>query len=47
MKFGICNEIFKGWSLGDTFGFAIRAGYDAVEIAPFTLAQSVEHISPK
>jgi sugar phosphate isomerase/epimerase len=47
MKFGICNEIFKGWSVEDTFGFAARAGYDAVEIAPFTLAKSVEHISPQ
>jgi sugar phosphate isomerase/epimerase len=45
MKFGICNEIFKGWSLEEAFQFAARSGYDAVEIAPFTLAKSVEHIS--
>jgi len=45
MKFGICNEIFKGWSLEDTFAFAKKAGYDFVEIAPFTIAKSVTEIS--
>ena len=44
MKFGICNEIFKGWSLDDTFAFAKKAGYDLVEIAPFTIAKSVLEI---
>ncbi len=44
MKFGICNEIFKDWSLEDTFAFAKKAGYDAVEIAPFTIAQYVTNI---
>ena len=37
MKFGICNEIFQGWALPDTFACAARIGYDCVEIAPFTL----------
>jgi sugar phosphate isomerase/epimerase len=46
MQFGICNEIFKGWSLPDTFAFARRVGYDAVEIAPFTIANFVTEISP-
>lgn len=45
MKFGICNEIFQGWSLDDTFAFAQKAGYDAVEIAPFTIAKHVTDIS--
>jgi sugar phosphate isomerase/epimerase len=45
MKFGICNEIFKDWSLDDTFRYAKKAGYDAVEIAPFTVAKSVTEIS--
>ncbi len=44
MKFGICNEIFQGWTLDDTFAFAKKTGYDAVEIAPFTLAKSVTEI---
>jgi sugar phosphate isomerase/epimerase len=45
MRFAICNEIFKGWKLGDTFAYAAKAGYDAVEIAPFTIANSVSDIS--
>ena len=44
MKFGICNEIFQGWSLEDTFAYAKKAGYDCVEIAPFTIAKSVTDI---
>jgi sugar phosphate isomerase/epimerase len=44
MQFGICNEIFKGWSLPDTFRFARKVGYDAVEIAPFTIANYVTDI---
>jgi len=46
MKFAICSEIFKGWKLEDTFNYAKRLGYSAVEIAPFTLADSVTAISP-
>jgi sugar phosphate isomerase/epimerase len=44
MQFGICNEIFKGWKLDDTMQFAAKAGYDFVEIAPFTLAKYVTDI---
>src|SRR5207302_6196658 len=46
MKFGICNEIFQGWSLDDTLAFAKKAGYDVVEIAPFTIAKYVTEIAP-
>jgi sugar phosphate isomerase/epimerase len=45
MKFAICNEIFKDWKLEDTLAYAARLGYAAVEIAPFTLANSVTEIS--
>jgi len=44
MKFGICNEIFKDWKIDDIFTYAAKAGYDAVEIAPFTLAKYVTEI---
>lgn len=37
MKFAICNEIFKDWSFPKTFEYCARLGYDAVEIAPFTI----------
>jgi sugar phosphate isomerase/epimerase len=45
IQFGICNEIFKDWSVEDTFAFAAKTGYDAVEIAPFTIAKHVTDIS--
>ncbi len=45
MKFGICNEIFQGWTLDDTFAFAKKVGYDFVEIAPFTISKYVTEIS--
>ncbi len=45
MKFAICNEIFQGWKLEDAVTFAARTGYDAIEIAPFTIAKSVTEIS--
>ena len=44
MKFAICNEIFKGWKIEDVFAYAARLGYRGVEIAPFTLADSVTDI---
>jgi sugar phosphate isomerase/epimerase len=45
VKFAICNEIFQNWKIDDSFSYAAKAGYDAVEIAPFTLANSVTDIS--
>jgi sugar phosphate isomerase/epimerase len=44
MKFGICNEIFQKWKIDDAMAFAKKAGYDGVEIAPFTLAKSVTDV---
>jgi sugar phosphate isomerase/epimerase len=45
MKFAICNEIFQGWKLEETLAHAASLGYAAVEVAPFTLADSVTDIS--
>ena len=45
MKFAICNEIFKDWKLEEAMAFARKVGYDAIEIAPFTIAKSVTEIS--
>src|SRR5258708_25700799 len=45
MQFAICNEIFKGWKLEDSMAYAAKAGYDAIEIAPFTIANYVTDIS--
>jgi sugar phosphate isomerase/epimerase len=46
MKFGICSEIFKGWNdLERAIHYVKQAGYDGLEIAPFTLASYVTDIS--
>jgi sugar phosphate isomerase/epimerase len=47
MKFGICNEMFENWKIEDVFAGAADLGYDGVEIAPFTLANTVAEISPE
>jgi len=44
MKFGTCNEYFDGWQIEDVFNYAADIGYEGVEIAPFTLADSVDDI---
>jgi sugar phosphate isomerase/epimerase len=44
MRFAICSEIFEKWSPETMFRYAAKAGYDGVEIAPFTLARYVTDI---
>jgi len=44
MKFGMCNEFCEGWRIDDVFRLAADVGYEGVEIAPFTLADSVADI---
>jgi sugar phosphate isomerase/epimerase len=46
MKFAICNEIYQGWQLADAMAHAKRTGYDAIEIAPFTLCKLVTDLGP-
>ena len=46
MKFAICNEIFRDWKIEDVLAFSAKLGYGGVEIAPFTLANSVTEVSP-
>jgi sugar phosphate isomerase/epimerase len=45
MRFALCNEIYQSWNLEDTLVHAARLGYAGIEIAPFTLANSVTEIS--
>ncbi len=45
MKFAICNEIFQGWTTDAVFQYCAKLGYDAVEIAPFTLAKLIGEVS--
>jgi sugar phosphate isomerase/epimerase len=46
MKISICNELFEGWPIERVFDYAAQLGYHGVEIAPYTLADSVTEISP-
>src|SRR3972149_1058758 len=47
IKISICNELFQGWPIEKVIEYAAQLGYDGVEIAPFTMADSVTEISPK
>ena len=38
MRFAICNELFEGWAFDRVCGYVKSAGYDGLEVAPFTLA---------
>ena len=44
MKFAICNEVFEGWTIDESIRFVAETGYDAIEIAPFTLSQYVTEV---
>ncbi len=44
MKFAICNEVWRDVPIEQIFAKAAEIGYAGVELAPFTLAESVEDI---
>jgi len=45
VKFAICNETYENWEFEDQLRNAAELGYEGVEVAPFTLAESVCDIS--
>jgi len=45
MKFALCNEMFESRTMDEVCSIASRLGYHGIEIAPFTLGDSVEKIS--
>lgn len=45
MKFALCNETYQGWSLDKTCADIAAAGYDGVEIAPFTLHEDPRELT--
>jgi sugar phosphate isomerase/epimerase len=45
MKFAICNELFEGWAFDEMCRASKAAGYDGVEVAPFTLAPRITEVS--
>lgn len=46
-KFAICNELFEGWEFDRIIRFVKKTGYDGIELAPYTFADSVTDISLK
>ncbi len=44
MRFAICNEVFEGWEYRRIVECVAATGYDGLELAPFTFADSVETI---
>lgn len=45
MKFAICNEQFEGWDFARICRFVKSAGYDGLEVAPFTLAPRITDVT--
>ncbi len=44
-RHGICNEIFQGWDFQKACRYIREAGYEGIEIAHFTLAETPELIT--
>ena len=47
MRFAICNELFEGWPWDKVCDFSRGLGYEGLEVAPFTLADSADAVSPQ
>jgi sugar phosphate isomerase/epimerase len=45
MRYAICNETFENWDHERVCRFVAGLGYQGLEIAPFTLAQSITDVS--
>lgn len=46
IRLGICNELFEGWDFAAACQAVKRLGYDGLEIAPFTLAPTIDAVTP-
>ncbi len=47
VRFAICNEMFEEWPWEKVCELVGATGYDGIEIAPFTLAASVNDLLPQ
>jgi len=45
IRLGICNELFENWDFAETCRAVKQAGYDGLEIAPFTLAPRITDLN--
>ncbi|MEU0228484.1 sugar phosphate isomerase/epimerase [Streptomyces sp. NPDC006284] len=47
MRFALCNELLDDRPLDDAFRFIAETGYEAVELAPYTIAESDGTVTPE
>jgi sugar phosphate isomerase/epimerase len=47
MRYAICNETFEGWEHERVCKFVAAAGYQGLELAPFTLASRITDVTPQ
>ena len=47
MRLSLCNEVLREWSFARQCAFAAAVGYDALEIAPFTLGPDPRKLSAR
>lgn len=45
IRLGMCNELFEGWDFPKVCQAVKALGYDGLEIAPFTLAPTINDLS--
>mgnify|MGYP000446639056 CR=1 FL=1 len=45
-RHAICNEAFDKWDFADACRVMKRLGYEGIEIAPFTLAEKPQEVTP-
>lgn len=45
VKYAICQELYEGWEWERQCEFTAQAGYQGLEVAPFTLGSSIEDVS--
>jgi sugar phosphate isomerase/epimerase len=45
-KYSVCNEVFEKWDFAQTCRAIREAGFEGIEISPFTLAEHLDQISP-